>query len=407
MGGLAKINPALAVIAALAGLSMAGVIPFLGFVKKELGLAAAGQLPITISIIVGGMASVVVAYIVCYRPFWSNRHTDALNQLPTSILVSSGALAIFGLAGGAGVHFLNDWVAVVTRSFNPGAPDPHLVLWHGFNTELLLSVLTVGLGIAGCFVWIRYRVNASDPNQNRLAIQSILGQIFSWLIHGGRRIESHMVGRSFRQHMKGYFLWFVVLAVSVYTVRPFRLALPEPQQMLINEAIVIAAAVVACLTILIARTRMGTVAVLGVVGVAIAMTYVTFSAPDLALTQILIDVLTVVLFVLVFAQLPRFTSISKRSTRVWEAIIATAFGLVMTTIVVGVLNLNQIQSINSYYAENSYVLAYGRNVVNTIIVDFRALDTLGEITVLCVAALGVHTLIRLRPPKDSTRESGV
>jgi multicomponent Na+:H+ antiporter subunit A len=111
--------------------------------------------------------------------------------------------------------------------------------------------------------------------------------------------------------------------------------------------------------------------------------------------------LTVILFALIIYRLPRFKQISKKSVRIRDFLIASAFGAVMTTMV---LKANAIQfhpSISDYFVDNSYSQAFGKNIVNVILVDFRALDTLGEVTVLSVAALGIFALVSTRKKKDN------
>jgi len=117
----------------------------------------------------------------------------------------------------------------------------------------------------------------------------------------------------------------------------------------------------------------------------------------LAMTQFVVETLTVILFVLGFYRLPRFAPISTDATRLRDALVAAASGALVTTLVLVGLNTQFHPSISDYLAANSLAGGHGRNIVNVILVDFRGLDTLGEITVLAVAGIGVYALIRLRP----------
>jgi multicomponent Na+:H+ antiporter subunit A len=145
--------------------------------------------------------------------------------------------------------------------------------------------------------------------------------------------------------------------------------------------------------------RLTTVAALSVVGYCVSLIYILYGAPDLAMTQILVETLTVILFVLVFYHLPRFSRISSLATRVRDGIIALTTGGLITLLVLAVTAEPTDTTIAQYFAEQSQPLAHGRNVVNVILVDFRGFDTLGEITVLSVAAIGVYALLKLRPSK--------
>jgi multicomponent Na+:H+ antiporter subunit A len=152
------------------------------------------------------------------------------------------------------------------------------------------------------------------------------------------------------------------------------------------------------------RSRLGAVAALGAVGFGIALIYVLFSAPDLAIAQILVETLTVLLFVLVFWHMPRFGVETARGSKVRDAVIAIAAGVLMTGFVLAALG-NLGNPIGVWFLQNSQPLAKGQNVVNTIIVDFRALDTLGEVFVLAVAGFGVYALLKLRSRRRGEGEA--
>jgi multicomponent Na+:H+ antiporter subunit A len=123
------------------------------------------------------------------------------------------------------------------------------------------------------------------------------------------------------------------------------------------------------------------------------------------MTQVLVETLTLVLFVLAFYRLPLFKQYSKNSTRLRDALVAIVFGAMMTLLVLLDLAVRMPQApISRFMGENSLELANGRNVVNVILVDFRALDTLGEISVLAIAALGVWAMLRLRPAKKAKED---
>jgi multicomponent Na+:H+ antiporter subunit A len=139
---------------------------------------------------------------------------------------------------------------------------------------------------------------------------------------------------------------------------------------------------------------------MGVIGYGLALMFVDFGAPDLAMTQFIIETMTVILFVLVIYRLPRYRVISSRGIRLLNALVAAASGALMTILVLVAHGVREGSQLSAYFAENSLLLAHGRNVVNVIIVDFRAMDTLGEITVLSLAGIGVYTLLKLRPHPD-------
>ena len=156
-------------------------------------------------------------------------------------------------------------------------------------------------------------------------------------------------------------------------------------------------------------SRLAAILALGVVGYGIAVVFALHGAPDLAMTQFVIETLTVILCVLVFHRLPRYETISTGAARARDAVVALAAGGLMTALVLVANDVTPAVSIGDWLAERSYPDAHGRNVVNVILVDFRGIDTLGEITVLAVAAVGVHALVRLRPVAPdpaASREEG-
>jgi multicomponent Na+:H+ antiporter subunit A len=155
----------------------------------------------------------------------------------------------------------------------------------------------------------------------------------------------------------------------------------------------------ATLAAVLLKSRLAAIAALGVVGYGVALVFVLFGAPDLAMTQFLVETLTVILFVLVFYHLPEPRMVSERVARWRDAALAVAVGAVMTALVL-VGTPENYPSISAYFVENSVPRGHGRNVVNVILVDFRGLDTLGEITVLAVAAVGVYALLKLRRRAD-------
>jgi multicomponent Na+:H+ antiporter subunit A len=121
------------------------------------------------------------------------------------------------------------------------------------------------------------------------------------------------------------------------------------------------------------------------------------------MTQFLVETLTVILFVLVFYHLPRFSSLSSELARTRDVIVALIAGGLMTGLVLVTSNVQFHPTISDYFAEHSLAQAHGRNIVNVILVDFRGLDTLGEITVLSVAGIGVYALLKLRPMKGGDK----
>jgi multicomponent Na+:H+ antiporter subunit A len=180
-------------------------------------------------------------------------------------------------------------------------------------------------------------------------------------------------------------------------------ALNFPLDVRPHEAAVVAIIIVAAFVAITTSSRLSAIAALGIVGYGVALIYVLFGAPDLAMTQVLIETLTVILFVLVLYHLPRFAMLSSRGTRLRDALIAGTAGILMSALTLAAFSVQNNVPLSDFFRETSYTEAHGRNIVNVILVDFRAIDTLGEITVLAIAALGIYALLRLRPRRTTDR----
>jgi multicomponent Na+:H+ antiporter subunit A len=124
--------------------------------------------------------------------------------------------------------------------------------------------------------------------------------------------------------------------------------------------------------------------------------FLFYGAPDLAMTQFSVDTLTVILFVLVLYKLPKYLNLSDIRLRIKHGILSISFGVLITILILKVLGEPKNTEVTEFYAENAYKLAHGKNIVNVILVDFRGTDTIIEISVLIVAALGVFGLLKLK-----------
>lgn len=167
----------------------------------------------------------------------------------------------------------------------------------------------------------------------------------------------------------------------------------------VNEYILIVAMFMAGVFMLFAKSRITATLLNGVLGYSIALFFVIFRAPDLALTQIVVETVTTALFLLCFYFLPEMKKEKMaRATKVTNGLIAVLVGTLVTVIALAVQGNTMFDSISSYF-EDAYALTGGKNIVNTILGDFRAFDTMLEVVVLFIAGLGVYTLVKLKGKK--------
>jgi len=411
LSGLRRTMPFTAAGAIVGALSMAGIPLLLGFVSKEYFykalLDADGPLFLWEAIGVGtSMLLFALAVIAGIRPFLGPLKATPkhAHEAPWTMWIGPlmlGVLAIkFGaFPGWVGGHLITpaSQAVVADASFHA-----HLKLWHGWNTALVLSIFTVVGGVlayAAAPAWRRissslYRVlSAIGPET---AYDRLLDGVLGFAKWQTRTLQNGKL-RNYILTVGGFatvLLIFQIVRVP-FEIDPARMSPPS----LLGATVcglIMAAGIFACF----AKSRFTAILTLGVVGLGVAILFFLFSAPDLAMTQILVETLTVILFVLAFYKLPLLREFSSSAIKARDAIFAAVFGIVMAALVMIAFHVEQTAGpISDYMSANSLPLANGRNVVNVILVDFRALDTLGEITVLAVAALGVFAMLRLRTPK--------
>ncbi len=405
LGGLARLMPWSATAAALAALAMAGMAPFMGFISKELLYEATLGVPewatlLTGAAVVANSLGIVAAGLVAVQPFVGARTplTTHAHEGGWPLFIAPLLLASLGLLGA----FLLTPLATLflqpaLNAIVPGAAAIKLYLWHGINPMLILSIVTLVAG--GVAFWGRaglLRLVTNWPRGERWGP----AQWYEGAVNGLRSNSYRLTRRVQNGQLRSYvhivlLTTFALLAWGLWQLPTWSLpAFAGP--IYIHEFALAAMMLIAALVATRTPSRLMAVVSLGVVGFGVTLFFALFSAPDLAMTQFAIESLTVLLFVLVIYRLPRFAALTTSRQRNADAIVAVGLGALMTMIVL--LGSAQVQNtaLSSFFAENSLLQANGRNVVNVILVDFRSLDTFGEMIVLAIAGIGIYTLIHLR-----------
>ncbi len=403
LGGLAREWPSLAVAASILALSMAGILPLFGFIAKELAYEAVlhAGLPLALALLVGCSAlQVAVAGLAVARPLFSPPgslaapHHSPEHELTLGPWLLAAASLLFALWPRAGFTHL---LAAAATGIAGESGELKLALWHGWTPALTLSLVTVALGV-GAFLlrplWTTVAAQGTRWKQvgpaflYELAVSG-LTQLAAWQT---RKLQTGKL----RQYQA------LVLTTAVGSVL---LALPLAEGALPGlprnglyptEAAVFVAMLAGMVITMVTSSRLTAIVGLGVTGYAVGVLFLMFGAPDLAMTQFAIETLTVILFVLVLYRLPRFESRSTPGARVRDAALASAVGASIAVLVLVLLADPTPSALAPYFLAHSEPAGHGRNVVNVILVDFRSLDTLGEITVLGLAAIGVGTLMAMR-----------
>lgn len=415
LGGLARAMPVTAVSAGFAALSMAGVPPMLGFINKELLYEAKLQVPYIAPLVTGAgvMANVflvAIAGITGLKPFFGRPaplpgepHEAPLAMLLGPVIL--GGISLFcGLFPETVASF---FLSAAVSAVRAEAITVELKLWHGINPVFALSVATLA---AGVIVYIAremiYRAGALGAIAGRFGSE----RGYRLILAGLNRLASAQTRLLQSGYLRVYVM--IVLAATLGMVGSALLirggwTLPGGWMSDVRpyEWGIVALILLAALMAVLTSSRLTAVVALSVIGYGIALIYMLFSAPDLAMTQLAVETLTVILFVLIVYRLPRFASLSSRTTRVRDAVLSLLVGGLMAGLALSTLTLSREPHLADFFIENSWTLAKGRNVVNVILVDFRALDTLGEIIVLSVAAIGVYALLRSETGKSTNPAS--
>ncbi|WAM54554.1 putative monovalent cation/H+ antiporter subunit A [Vreelandella venusta] len=417
MGGLKSAMPITAMIAFVAALSLAGVPPLFGFIGKELMLEAAlgaerFDVLLALFAFLAAILTIAVAAIIAFRPFYGRQieTPKTPHEAPLSMLVGPSLLALGSLLLGLAPALLGA-DALLTSAATAVVGEPlqvSLSLWYGVNMALIMSIASLGLGFLLFKRW--------DSVRCKLAMLAPLMRHgpeagYEGFMNGIVRFSEWQTRLLQNGYMRNYIL--VMLVVLIALIGNSILVRHAPQLVLaldvrFHEVIVAGTMVMGALFATISRSRLGAVVSVGIMGFSIALIFILFSAPDLGITQLLVETMTVILLVLVLFRLPRFSNLSTTLERIRDGAVAAMMGILIFLLIMTAWSINQFEPISMYMIENSAPLAYGRNIVNVILVDYRALDTLGEMFVLALAAIGVIAMLKLRHgANDSKPAAGV
>ena len=404
LAGLRKVLLPVAIAGFLAAFSNAGIPPFSGFIGKDLiyeaGLQSFQPVLLIVVAVITNILLAYAGYLVGIKPFIGKLPEKFEKiHLPSPLLwFPPLLLAVLGLLFGIFPKLLNALVNPALQQTFISANLVQLKLWHGFNLVLLLSFITIISGLL-LFYFLK-------PKNNWVKFISKFHTISPLGIFEKTGVLSTKVSSLWTNFFQNGFLRNYVLTIILvisfligYNLL-FNAKLEWDFSTILSvtnyEIGILSVMLVAILFTVFTSSRLTAVASLGVVGYAICLLFVFYSAPDLAMTQFTIDTLTVILFVLVLYRLPKYLTLSNNKIRIRDGVVALLFGSLITILALEVIQEPMNNETGKFYAENAYLLAKGKNVVNVVLVDFRGIDTLVEITVLVIAAIGVFGLLKLR-----------
>ena len=426
LGGLYKLMPWTATLSMVAAASMAGVPLTNGFLSKEMffteavvGTAGVWGWVVPALVTLAGIFSVAYSLRFVHDTYFNGPIGDVPNphphepplgmKLPAMILVTMCIVVglLPALTFGPLVH------VAATALAGRELPEYHLAIWHGFNLPVLMSAIAVAAG-AAIYLWLAkgrrlHRILSEDwfgRVTGRQVFEGVIDGLFRWAGRISVRLETGSLQR--------YVGWLIGAAIVVAGLQFVgsgmgagdRTLLPASPLAMAVWALLFAA----CVTIAWSHhQRFQAVILVGLVGLVTSLVFVSLSAPDLALTQLSVEVVSTVLMLMGLALLPQHSpSESSVARRVRDGGLALAGGVGMAWVSWILLTRNH-ESISWYFLEKSLPIGGGTNVVNVILVDFRGYDTFGEITVLGIAAIGVMALMegmRAKRPETDTHGLG-
>ncbi len=405
LNGLWKYMPFTATLAMVAASSMAGVPLLNGFLSKEmfftetLHQASIGSLSWMIPVLatLGGVFSVAYSMRFIHDVFFNGEPINLPKtphepprymRVPVEILVALCLLVGIFPTLVVGDLLYSAAIAVL----NGEVPHYSLAIWHGFTYPLLMSGIAM---VGGLIIYTNrhhfFKFQAQFPvSDPKLVFESIIQS----LAHKAQKFITLTENGSLQR----YIFFALLLAISMTAVPLLQLNTTAGLRPEIPiDAISVTSVALLCIagvaTVIWHRRRLISLLMLSVVGLIVSLAFAKFSAPDLALTQLSVEVVTVILLILALFFLPQKTPKESSPRRVVRDLGLAAFvGGTVGTICYALMT-RPLDTISTFFLENSKTGGGGTNVVNVILVDFRGFDTLGEITVLGIAALGIYKLI--------------
>ncbi|WP_386679688.1 monovalent cation/H+ antiporter subunit A [Loktanella sp. R86503] len=406
LGGLRHVMPLTFVLATLAGLSMAGIPLLNGFISKEMMLEEAVHTtlfgsPLLVAVVatVGALFSAAYSFRFISHTFLGAERDDypAHPHDPKAGLWFSPALLMIPvIALGVAPFLAEPFVRLVTEAVVGGVaelPEEHLALWHGFKPALYMSMIAV----VGGLIWLALfsplsRMWEAAP---RPEAKELFDALIKALANGAGVFSRALHDGSFTRYAAIFTLAVVGIGAHAWFTGTAGGA-TRTMQAMTPIAVMLWGMLIAatCFLVVYHRNRLAVLILMGIIGLIVSVSFNFFSAPDLALTQISVEVVTIILLLLALNFLPnRSPKESSTARRTRDAAIALIGGVGVAGLVWTILMSGfPLTSISEYHLANSYKGGGGDNVVNVILVDFRGYDTFGEIIVLGIAALVIYAL---------------
>ncbi|MFZ8934009.1 MAG: hydrogen gas-evolving membrane-bound hydrogenase subunit E [Bacteriovoracaceae bacterium] len=397
---LRKILPLTSTVTFMAIFSMIGLPPTIGYLAKHLLYESTYNYSLVglISISIANMLMVIAALKFLIPFFAKNKKTVPVFKDKSLLLwITPFVLAASGIIFGLMANSLTN--LVVSRGYlgvTKELAKYKLTLWHKPDILFAIGVCVLILAL----IFYRYTVNLSPMSQHFIERAYKVYQLFLNSVLKFAKITIDKIQDG------DYWKYILIIFISTIAcllpfVLRFKVNIPFNKEdidfldlaclILINSS---------CLLAIKVQSRLASVIAAGGIGLGVTLIFALYGAPDLALTQMMVEILTLVLLLIAIRRLPIFNAHMTTFKKYISLGVAATLASFLALISMQALSIKTDPKVSQFFAENSYLLAKGKNIVNVILVDFRGLDTLGEITVLCLAGLGVLSLLKIKKEKN-------
>ncbi|WP_432352565.1 Na+/H+ antiporter subunit A [Sporosarcina sp. A2] len=422
LGGLMSVMPISFTVAFIGGLSMAGIPPFGGFLSKELFLESMVALKhfelfnfdtwgILFPVIawIASVFTFVYSFYFVFKTFTGEKkfnklplqpHEAPIGMLISPIILAASVITIFFIPNVVGKWLVAPAVMAAQPQLYslPEQATVHVAAWHGFaSVPMWLTVGVIAIGTL-LFTSIKKWRPVYGLQPEKLSLNALYDGAMTLSEKGMNKLSRLYMTGIIRTYLLYMFAFFSVMTIAVLFAKgAFELDMSSLSPITLFAVMNAIVAILGTGMVIMSKNRISAIIALGAVGYSVALFFVLFKAPDLALTQLVIETISVALFLLAFRHLPAMkTHGETKQNKLVNGIVAVAVGLSVTLVALSAHSNKLVSSISQFYKDTVHTEAGGGNIVNVILVDYRGFDTLFEIAVLSIAGIAVLGMIRLR-----------
>ncbi|MCO4096121.1 DUF4040 domain-containing protein [Macrococcoides canis] len=393
LSGLRHTLPITFITMSISALAMAGVPFFSGYIAKEMFITTLYELKqehillmiLLILAVIGSIGTFIYSFILIIRPFFGPITTQSIDFKTKWITLGQIILSICTL----GLFFVPNVLRDITENIALHEIHP-IKVWHGFNGPLFLTLFIFTIGAVILYHKYYTKLYGLFEMYNINLLYEGSGKVL-------KRISRYVIKRVTQGNLSTYIIYFLIF-ILIFTL-PFTRSLLKlkatvdftaPIYIYIISFIMMTSA----MNILFVKNRMAAVVLVGVVGYGVSIFFMHLHAPDLALTQLVMETITTVLFLACFYYLPNLKQdMTPLPFKAIKHVIALSMSLFVGLLMIKSDSMNVFPTIADYY-NDSYKLTGAKNIVNSILGDFRAFDTLLEGVVIMIVGLGIYTILR-------------